>query len=448
MPKTTFVKGTKVTKEFLNAQQSLIFDGADLDGHQPKLTNLSLDNSPGALLNDWTAFKNALGVTSVTGLVATYTGGTVTLPTGALATIAPGTIALTNSATNYLYIDRTGTLVASLVYPSIGVPIAQITTVGGAISGAIIDLRPRYQILPVPQALKIFGGLGGEGALVVPTGFTASLSGEHWYTSITVQVGGTLTINGSASFYCSGNVQIDGIVIVSAFTKGGQGYFGGLKAQDYPNTAGSGIGGGNSVNQSASPAYDYFASPLGSGGAGGWVSITAVNPAGATIVTPRGGNGGGCLIIEAAGTINITGTVRADGENGQGNVAVVQNPIVSYTAQISGGGGGSGGLLFFKSLKSITASAAAILSVAGGIGGNGFPSPTTQFSAGGGGGGYLALYSPNNNTTGATLNLSGGASPYATGFGSVAGGSFGGIGGAAGQAGGPGILVLRSIVPV
>ena len=448
MPKTTFVKGTKVTKEFLNALQAIVFDGADLDGHYPKLTNASLDNSSGALLNDWTAFKNALGVTSTTGLVATYTGGTVTLSNGTLATIAPGTIALANSATNYLYIDRTGTLVASLVYPSIGVPIAQITTVGGAISGSIIDLRPRYQILPVPQAIKVFGGLGGEGALLVPTGSTFFLSGEHWYTSITVQVGATLTINGSAFFYCSGNVQIDGTVNVVPSIKGGQGYFGGLKVQDYPNTAGSGIGGGNSVNQAASPAYDYFTSPLGSGGAGGWVSIGSVTPPGSTIVTPRGGNGGGCFILEAAGTITITGTIRADGENGQSNTAIVQNPAASYTASISGGGGGSGGLLFFKSLKSITASAAAILSVAGGIGGNGFPNPTTQFSAGGGGGGYLALYSPNNNTTGATLNLSGGASPYATGFGSVAGGSFGGVGGAAGQAGSVGILVLRSIVPV
>ena len=448
MPKTTFVKGTKVTKEFLNALQAIVFDGADLDGHQPKLTNLSLDNSPGALLNDWTAFKNALGVTSVTGLVATYTGGTVTLPTGALATIAPGTIALTNSATNYLYIDRTGTLVASLVYPSIGVPIAQITTVGGAISGSIIDLRPRYQILPVPQAIKVFGGLGGEGSLVVPNGFTASLSGEHWYTDITVQVGGTLTINGSASLYCSGNVQIDGIVIVSALIKGGQGLFGSLGVQTYPNTAGSGVGGGNSVNQAASPAYDYLTSPSGSGGAGSWVAISAVAGGLNIITTPRGGNGGGCLIIEAAGTINITGTIRADGENGQGNASVVQNPVSTYTAQISGGGGGSGGLIFLKSLKSITATAAATLSVRGGSGGNGFPNPTTQFSAGGGGGGYLALYSPSNNTTGATLSLTGGASPYATGFGSVAGGSFGGVGGAAGQPGSVGILVLRSIVPV
>jgi len=447
MPKTTFVKGTKVTKEFLNAINAIVFDGADLDGHNPKLTNASFDNSPGALLNDWTAFKNALGVTSTAGLVATYTGGTVTLPTGTIATIAPGTIALANSATNYLYIDRTGTLVASLVYPSIGVPIAQITTVGGAISGSIIDLRPRYQILPVPQAIRVFGGLGGEGSLAVTTGNTVSLSGEHRYTDITVQVGATLTINGSASLYCLGNVQIDGIVNVIPLVKGGQGYFGGLKAQDYPNTAGSGVGGGNSVNQPASPAYDYFASPLGSGGAGGWVAITSTT-LGASLTTPRGGNGGGCLIIEAAGTINITGTIRADGENGQGNTSVVQNPAASYTAQISGGGGGSGGLLFFKSLKSITASAAAILSVAGGIGGNGFPNPTTQFSAGGGGGGYLALYSPNNNTTGATLNLSGGSSPYATGFGSVAGGSFGGVGGAAGQPGSSGILVLRSIVPV
>jgi len=448
MPKTTFVKGTKVTKEFLNGLQSLIFDGADLDGHQPKITNASLDNSSGTLLNDWTAFKNALGVTSTTGLVATYTGGTVTLSNGTLATIVPGTISLANNATNYLYIDRTGTLVASIVYPSIGVPIAQIVTVGGAISGSVIDLRPRYQILPVPQAIKVFGGLGGEGSLVVTTGNTFSLSGEHWYTDITVQVGATLTINGSAFLYCLGSVQIDGIVNVVPLVKGGQGYYGALKVQDYPNTAGSGVGGGNGTNLPASPAYDYFASPLGSGGAGGWVTILTTT-AFATITTPRGGNGGGCLLIEAAGAINITGTVRADGENGQSNTSVVQNPVSTYTANISGGGGGSGGLLFFKSLKSITASASAILSVAGGIGGNGFPNPTTQFSAGGGGGGYLALYSPNNNTTGATLNLSGGASPYTTGsFGSVAGGSFGGVGGAAGQPGSAGILVLRSIVPV
>ena len=447
MPKTTFVRGTIVTKEFLNALQAIQFDGLDLDGHYPKITNAFLDNSSGALLNDWTAFKNALGVTSVAGLVATYTGGTVTLPTGTLATVTPGTIALANNATNYLYIDRTGTLIASIVYPSIGVPIAQIVTVGGAISGSIIDLRPRYQILPVPQSIKVFGGLGGEGSLLVPTGSTFFLSGEHWYTDITVQVGATLTINGSAFFYCSGNVQIDGTINVVPMVKGGQGFFGGLAIQVFPNTAGSGVGGGNSVNQAASAAYDYFTSPLGSGGAGGWVEISA-NAGGGTITTPRGGNGGGCFIVEAAGTITITGTINANGENGQGNTSIVQAPAGGYTAKISGGGGGSGGLIFLKSLKSITATAASSLSVRGGNGGNGFPNPTTQCSAGGGGGGYLALYSPNNNTTGATLSLTGGTSTYTAGFGSVAGGSFGGVGGAAGQPGSNGILALRSLVPV
>jgi hypothetical protein len=73
------------------------------------------------------------------------------------------------------------------------------------------------------------------------------------------------------------------------------------------------------------------------------------------------------------------------------------------------GGGGSGGLIW-QSLISITATAAAVLSTKGGDGANGVRQNFVGSSGGGsgGGGGYVVLQSPNTNTTGAIITLTGG----------------------------------------
>jgi hypothetical protein len=447
MPKTTFVTGTKATAAFFNAIQDLQFDGLDIDGHYQKIPDSWLSTTPGNLLPSWTAFKNALSITSVTGLTANYSGGTVTSTSGTLITIASGSVLLANNATSFVFVDRSGVVSASLVLPAVCVPLAQITTVGGAISGSVIDLRPRFSILPVSQSIKVFGGLGAQGAYNLTTG-SDTLAGEYYFTDFNVSAGATLNITGTATIYCSGNVTIAGTVIVAPAVRGGAGYNGSFLIQDYPSFAGSGLGGGNALNIAPAQPYHFATSPIGSGGAGGWLRISGIVTAG-TLSGVRGGNGGGAIVFEAAGTITVTGTISAIGEAGQDASSIVMNPANCYSGLFTGGGGGSGGLIFLRSLRSITASAASSLLVSGGRGGNGFPNPASFNSAGGGGGGYVVCYSPSNNLTGATITLTGGTAQYSGQVnGSVSGGSFAGVGGFAGQAGSVGMLVLRSIIPV
>lgn len=444
MPKTTFAPNQILTAAQMNAIANPVFDGLDLDGHNPKIIDAWLSDAPGQIKPQWQAFRDALLVTSSTGLTVQHTSAVVTLQDFTVATIAAGTLSLSNNATTFIFISEAGAIAQGTLLPVRCIPVAKVTTASGVVT-SIEDLRPRFAILPQARSLRVFGGSGSQGAYTLNSG-TDTLSGEYYFTDFTVAAGTTLTIRGAATIYCSGNVNIAGTVTVTPPVKGGQGYVGNLSGV-LPNAPGFGMGGGNSVNAAPSETYSYLASPLGSGGAGGWVELQGSF----SLRTPSGGNGGGNVIFEAAGTIQITGTVRANGDNGQGQASVTNlagGAPGSVTGSISGGGGGSGGLIWLRSLRSINASAAAVLSVVGGNGGTGFPNPPTQFTAGGGGGGYLVAIAPTVNFTGATINLNGGTSGGTSGFGSVSGGSFGGAGGAPGQAGQAGQLVVRNVIPV
>lgn len=444
MPKTSFVNGTPVEAEWLNAIQNLQFTDQDLDGHYPKITDASLSDTPGQIKPEWRTFRDTLAVSAGTGLAINYTGGMVTLVDGLRSSISPGALSLSNNTTTFIFVSETGAISQGSILPVRGIPLARVTTAAGVVS-AIEDLRPRFTILPQARSLRVFGGSGSQGSYTLNSG-TDTLSGEYFFTDFTVAAGATLTIRGAATIYCSGNVNIAGTVTVTPPVKGGQGYVGNL-SNTLPNAPGFGLGGGNSINAGPSETYSYLASTLGSGGAGGWVDLQGSF----SLRTPGGGNGGGNLILEAAGTIQVSGTIRANGGNGEGATAVTNlqgGAPVGVSGSISGGGGGSGGLIWLRSLRSVTATASAVLSVTGGNGGTGFPSPTTQFTAGGGGGGYVVATAPTVNLTGATINLSGGTSGIATGFGSVSGGSFGGAGGAPGSAGQVGQLVVRNVIPV
>ena len=448
MSKTTFVARTKVTSAWLNAIQNLSFDGQiELDGHYRKIPNEWLEDAPGSILTEWESFRDTFAITNVAGLTASYTGGAVSLPSGEILTVAPGTVGLANNATNYIYVNRDGVVQASQIIPTISYLIAKIVTLNGNISGSVIDLRGRNRIQPLGQTLKIFGGLGANGAYNLTSG-SDTLSGEYWFTSFNVAAGTTLNITGATYIYCSGDVNIAGNVVVSAPVRGGAGHIGVLTPQAYPNFSGNGIGGGGGINSSSPATYSYFLSLIGSGGSGSWCNISTT----IGIKTPFGGNGGGAFVVEAAGKITITGTITANGTNGEGFSSVTGMfgyNLSGFSGSLTGGGGGSGGLIWLKSLSQIVASPASVLSVRGGDGGTGYPNPATIITAGGGGGGYLVCTAPSVNLTGATINLNGGASSVTSGsFGSVAGGSFAGAGGTAGQPGGNGLLIVRNLVPV
>ncbi|MBW4443071.1 MAG: hypothetical protein KME10_17895 [Plectolyngbya sp. WJT66-NPBG17] len=449
MAKTNFSRGRRVPAAWFNAMQAIDFNGTDVDGSYPPLTDSALTAAPGNIKANWTAFQNVLRVTAANGLVVDYAGGSVVLPSGEVLTISPGQLSLAPNTESFVFVNSAGLVQSSTIRPVRSVMLGKVLTNNIQIVGAVEDLRPRYQVLPIAQSIRIFGGSGEQGSYTLSSG-TATLSGENWFQNFTVSAGATLTIAGGATLFCSGNVTISGNVVVTAPIAGGSGHYGVFAPQSYPNYIGAGVGGGASVNSISTNTYSYFTSPVGSGGAGSFIANLA---GGIAMRTPRGGNGGGCLIIEAAGTITVTGTITANGENGQGNASVLNFAGGALTGfpggLITGAGGGSGGLIWLKSLRSVVASAGSQLSVKGGDGGTGYPDASTFQTAGGGGGGWLVTTAPTVNLTGAAINLNGGVSTIATAVnGSVSGGSFAGLGGGPGQAGSVGQLQVRNIIPI
>lgn len=210
-----------------------------------------------------------------------------------------------------------------------------------------------------------FGGTGADGALNVTSG-TTSLAGNAIknYTTINVSVGATLDLSSGNWLWlkATGNVTIAGTIDLSG--RGGAGGAGGSGDNGNAGGAGGGIlsfvatdltggsGGlaastkGGGGGKSFSTLYPFNEMPVshnfvvfyGSGGGGGGAP---------TGVGGNGGNGGGCLIIETAGTITISGTIDCSADNGSQG---------SGTADWGGGGGGGGGSFLVIAKGAITES--------------------------------------------------------------------------------------------
>ncbi len=435
MTKTTFTSGTVVTSDFLNAINNIAFDNQELDGHHAKISNNDLSDETGQIKPEWIYFRDTLKVSAGVGLTATYTGGAATLPSGAIVAIAPGTIALANNAINFIYINASGVVVSTTSSPLLALLLAKITTVSGVISGSVIDLRPRFIVAPRQEAIRSFGGSGGEGDYTL-AGTATFDQGEYYFQNFTIQAGATLTVAGSAHIYVARTATIAGTINVTAAIGSGAafdsdvvGNIGGLSG------AGPGAGSGSGIGQ----PYNYVLAKHGSGGGSGFLRANSGSSGG---IAP-GGKGGGGLTIEAGGAISVTGTINTKGANG-GN-----GTIVSGTGSSSGGGGGSGGLVLLKSLTSVIISPTATINVRGGNGGNGFGSSAR--GGGAGAGGQVVLISPSNNATGSTIVLSSGTdgTDTGTGLGGGTGGGFGGTGGQSGSASATaGQLILRNFIPV
>ncbi|MBH8566700.1 hypothetical protein I8748_31885 [Nostoc sp. CENA67] len=438
MTKTVFVNGSPVTADFLNSINNPVFDGQDFDGHCPLITNSDLSSAAGQIKPEWEAFRDTLKVIATSGLTIGYTGGAVRLQDGSFVAINPGNLVLADNSISYVYINESGVIVQSTTYPLRALMLAQIFTVSGNISGSIIDLRPRYQVQPLFNAVKIFGGSGDEGNYSLSGTDTLS-QGEYFFKSFTINAGAVLTIDKLAYIRVSGDVAINGTINIATATAGGGSFATTLPSGNLGGNSGAGPGAGigNLTNGSA---YSYLLAPHGSGGASGFVSISP----GGNATIAAGGRGGGGLIIDCGGKITINGTITALGGNAGAGV------LNSGSANISGGGGGSGGLILLRSLRQVVVSATAVLSVKGGNGSNGIVG--NGAGGHGGGGGVVGIVSPSINTSGSTILLNGGTMGTTSGDGSTgggAGGSFGGLGGLfpsiAAQSG---QLILRQFLPI
>ena len=176
----------------------------------------------------------------------------------------------------------------------------------GAPSGSVIDFRPDM-VTPAldPERDNVYHFT----TITIPAGVTVRLTARYlsgpvyWLASGDVQIAGILDLNGQSG-------QVDRVPSLP----GAGGFPGGIVGGGDPNSPppqrGSGPGGGQkfhcyNCSFSGDPRGSFtgnvFLVPLigGSGGGGGDGG--------------NGGAGGGALLIASSSTINITGTIRANG---------------------------------------------------------------------------------------------------------------------------------------
>jgi hypothetical protein len=222
-----------------------------------------------------------------------------------------------------------------------------------------------------------------------------TISANYTCDVIIITNNATLTLNNSAAgnttiSLTANNLTID---LGSNLSAAGTGYSGGSA------TIGNGPGGGRI-------GTNYIGAGAGHGGNGesGYYSATAAGGGGAydNITNPtqpgsgggsfstsyKGGNGGGAILLNITNTLNISGTISADGTNGA-------NSTTNNAA-----GGGSGGSIWI-----ITGTITGNGNISA-KGGNTLYTGATTYG-GGGAGGRIAIYYNTNNYTG-TINNYGG----------------------------------------
>ena len=161
-----------------------------------------------------------------------------------------------------------------------------------------------------------------------------------------------------------------------------------VTADAFGYAQGNGPGAGGSVtNQGAGGGYGGAGGNSANGATGGMTYGSAPQPVdfgsgggAGTIFSSGGSAGGGAIHLSVGGTLDLTGSVTANGDAGQQDNS----------------GGGAGGSVW---INASTFSGTGSLSAAGG-GGN-------LYNGGGGGGGRIAIYAPNNLFAG-TTNVNGG----------------------------------------
>lgn len=450
--KVPFVSGSVYTPEIATEMTGITFDDQpQYYGHFAKVADADLSDAPGAVKSRLANNDLNLKVTAGAGLNANYAAGRA-LYANTVFDITASSVALVVSAANYVYVGIDGVIRSTSALPPIVRALLAIvnTNTTGVVS--VLDTREGYKlevIKPIAFTVKNFGGRGDSGAYVATNGETLS-DGEYYFTSFTVPSGVTITVDRLAKVFVTGNATIAGGIQVTQGASGGSRFIVGAQNMAAQGLAGQGFGSAGGENPSS--PYSYGVSPVGSGGCGGGYYIVG---GAATVTTRAGGNGGGCFWLEAAGNVNIAGSINAIGTDGEPS-------SVSGTSTsgwvIGAGSGGSGGLILIKALGSINVSG--LLNAYGGVGGLGAInfSGLGAESGCGGGGGRIYLAAPSINTTGSTLNVGGGVAGLnnASGASIVAvntnGGSFGGAGGSAastsGQPGGVGVITTRLVAPL
>jgi len=238
----------------------------------------------------------------------------------------------------------------------------------------------------LPPWLQFYGD-GSEGPYI--PGGTATLEGEHWFSSVNIAAGVTVRTTHTVPMIIrsTGTCTVAGTIGNSAATGGGN-----SGAGAFWGGSGGGGGGGTAIGAVGNPALygsggDKGSAGTAGGGAGGdgpaaaslpsfqkalllssgnvWpqnflyggaIGVGGAIGGGGGSAGGAGGKGGG-LIVLVCPTINLTGTVDVGGQNGGDSTG----------NNIGAGGGGGGGILIMRS-PALTNSGT--INTAGGSGGS------------------------------------------------------------------------------
>lgn len=327
---------------------------------------------------------------------------------------------ITSSNAGLLVPRMTASQRTSIANPANGLLVYQTDGTSGFYYNAGTAASPGWIQLGAagPQgesgALALYGN-GSAGAVTVSsntnlvTSSTALGSLALLFTNFTVNAGVTLTVPSGTVIKCTGNVVINGTIIVD---KGaGNGHPGIGMSLGAVNAGGIGIA---STFQAGT---NFLRIPPYGGGAGARPNANCID-----------GEGGGSFAIYALGSINVsaTGAINANG--------VSSSNTASGAVGIPGGGGGGGGVIVLVSKSTITNSGA--IRANAGNGSNGFDgnAGNAEGGGGGGGGGLIVIVAPTSPTITGTTQTAGGLGGN-TGGASATLNPGGGGGGASGNGG-------------
>jgi len=308
--------------------------------------------------------------------------------------------------------------VRGLVEEATDAEVTAETATGG--SGAKLFVTPAKLATRLASVFK-FGGTGADGALTITSGATnIDLAGATHvtknYSSISITGTGSLTFTNPAdsgtviTLKCSGAVTITssasptidlrslggipGDGSVTNLTNGVAGAAGNCNMLFSTGAGGAGAGNATTIATAGARVGVFYATipktiifGCGAGGGGGGkgnggsasgggggasINTNGTSFVGAINVDANGANGGrgaGCIYIECAGALNITGIINASGAAGS-----------SAGGTGAGGGGGGGGsvIILYGSLTdnsgtyTVTGGSAGTGEVNGGAGGLGY----------------------------------------------------------------------------
>ena len=272
------------------------------------------------------------------------------------------------------------------ICPTICVCVCFCLIQGSALAAPVSSLGPGNW--ETPDTWSGSAEPGADDDVTIVSGHTVTITAAEQKSIKSLTVAGTLThsSNGTSDQSLRVDVNVTDDISINSGGKidvSGKGYSGGSGRAGYgpaaggfagdDRTSGGGGGGGGEGGDSSlgelglisagGTCYGSISQPTAIGSGGG----------GTMNVAKLGGSGGGGVKLTAVGTITITGSIMADGTDGEQDGG--------FQGRRAGGGGGGGSIW----ITAGTFAGAGTLSAVGGDTGS------DQYAAGGGGAGRIAV---------------------------------------------------------